>query len=232
MKITGAHRRRLVRRERTLRTAAAFGLCADRPVQRHSERLVRIHAAADLLDHSLGPSRVALVTGPSGSGKSTLLKIFRARCPRVVLVDPAEVDRFSLPLAELTRLSLKEWLGTLARFGLAEADVLLQTPAQLSAGQRYRLALALAASRCALFRAGHIPTITLIADEFGSLLDRPTAQTIAVSLRKWAARQPHVRVVAATAHEDLRLPMWPEVVVEMSEHEAVVKARRPIEQDP
>ena len=58
------------------------------------------------------------------------------------------------------------------------------------------------------------PWSVLLADEFGSTLDRTTASVIAGSVRRWVRRS-RVCFVAATAHDDLLEPLDPDVLVEV-----------------
>ena len=86
--------------------------------------------------------QIVLICGPSGSGKSTLLRRLRWRMRKRI-----ELDRIALPrrpVIELFgRMKLEDALALLSRFGLAEAHIYLLPPQKLSAGQQWRLRLAL-----------------------------------------------------------------------------------------
>lgn len=199
---------------RLLRACAIFGLGVEtapraRAAAPHETTLAAAHAAR--LDHLLRPGERALVTGPSGAGKTTLLRALAAHLRRrgqrpIVLREhePALDDRF---VADALGASLDGTLDALARAGLADAILLTRRVCDLSRGERYRLALAraiLAAERAAYHRTrrAHAECVTLIADEFASLLDRTTARSICLGLARRG--HPRVRLVVATAHEDVR----------------------------
>lgn len=198
-----------------LRACAAFGLGVRRvaePAPRASDALGR---QAGSLDAALGPGEIALLTGPSGSGKSTLLSALRRRLEhegRAVVVAGSPGGR-GRRMRERTVLSLLRGrlegrLSALASAGLGEAMLLARTFGELSEGQRFRLLLAVAMQR------GASPGATLLCDEFASALDRRTARTLAVAVRRWASRH-GVRVVVATAHDDLLDFLDPELLVSL-----------------
>ncbi|HZW07069.1 MAG TPA: ATP-binding cassette domain-containing protein, partial [Phycisphaerales bacterium] len=138
--------------ERTLRTAAALGIDAcggakcDGFANSLSQAALRIHAV-------VAPGQVALIAGPSGAGKSTLLRLL-ARRPHTETARPLRPSQERARVAALCRrMSLGRWSRLLARFGLAEGRVLVPRSGDLSAGERARLELALAAARCETTRA-------------------------------------------------------------------------------
>ncbi|MCE7973809.1 MAG: hypothetical protein DYG92_05690, partial [Leptolyngbya sp. PLA1] len=138
------------------------------------------------------------------SGKSTLLRAAAAHARTLrwrVTAPPwdrpgAAPDR---PVIDLLRGPLAECIASLARAGLGEPALFARTPRELSEGERFRLRLALA-----LHESQSDPSSQplLLIDEFASALDRVTARTLCVCLRRWAARH-RVRVVCATAHDDV-----------------------------
>jgi len=117
---------------------------------------------------------------------------------------------------------MRPWrVATLAAIPLAAALVLgaAEQPASrqaiddaLSEGQRHRLRLAQA---IAVAERRPEPWSVLLADEFGSSLDRTTAEAMARGVRRWVARS-RVCLVAATAHDDLLEPLGPDVLVEVA----------------
>jgi ABC-type ATPase with predicted acetyltransferase domain len=156
------------------------------------------------------PGTITLVTGPSGSGKSSLLRAARAASQPtgVRWLDLDRVRPPDVPLVDaFDGLALNDALDLLARVGLAEAWTWLRTPAELSAGQRWRLRLALGLHRSRR-RKGRT---TFLADEFAALLDRVTACVLARALRR-AVRAP-LSAVVATSHEDLTRALAPDLIV-------------------
>lgn len=198
-----------------LRACAAFGLGVRRVTEPAPPGGRVLDRAAGRLDAALGPGEIALLTGPSGAGKSVLLSALRRRLERagralVVLEPPARRGRRlrERTILSLLRGPLESRLSALASAGLGEAMLLARTADELSEGQHFRLHLALAMQRAASAGA------TLVCDEFASTLDRRTARTLAVALRRWAARH-GVRVVAATAHDDLLDFLDPELLISL-----------------
>jgi ABC-type ATPase with predicted acetyltransferase domain len=105
------------------------------------------------------------------------------------------VDAIDLPFEEALQL--------LALCGLAEAPLLLRTPQELSEGQRYRFALALAAS---------LKPQWIVADEFTAVLDRITAKVIAHNVRRIADRY-GIGFLLATALNDVADDLEPDLLV-------------------
>jgi uncharacterized protein len=202
------HRRRPPISHRARRACAMFGL---QPEVVGRTIVAGCRAAAAEVDRDLRPGQIALVTGPSGSGKSTILRLLAAHLresnQRVIvppspasLPDAALVDQFDQPLDTTLRL--------LARAGLADATVFALHPAELSDGQRWRLALAHAV---AAGERDHDSTIIL--DEFASTLDRLTARCISRTLARWVHASGRARAVCATAHDDLLDSLAPSLLV-------------------
>lgn len=187
-------------RARRLTVAAMFSL-EPRPARAGGALHTAALAAARALDTALQPGAVGHITGPSGAGKSTVLaavaRAVRSRRHRVVVVPPAACflrERRS-PI-ELLRGPLMGDIRLLCAAGLAEAPVWIRPARRLSEGQRWRLALALAWSRA------HSRD-TLIADEFASTLDRDSARSLCVGVRRLARPGTGPRLVLASAHADL-----------------------------
>lgn len=216
---------------KALTARVIFGLWPD-DARKENARRVRdaVHAAARL-DSMLKPGHVALVTGPSGSGKSSLLvqlvRRLRARRRTIVAAENSQEDdttnrrshvlrTMSEPrVVDLFDLPLDETLRVLAMAGLAEATIFTSRPRDLSHGQRHRLRLALAMALVhkETIAASRVRSVTLIVDELASTLDRTTACCVAATLRRWTSMTPGVRVVCATAHDDLAGSLRPDVLV-------------------
>ena len=193
--------------EKVLRARAMFGL-SPRAQGWHARRARRVGPAAAAIDRLLRAGETALITGPSGSGKSTLGRALALRCGTDVIssTDRAE-PRPGLRVLDLFECDLEQAMSFLARAGLAEASVMVARERDLSEGQGARLAISLA-----MEKAGH----TLILDEFGSTLDRPTAAGLCRTVSRWA-RDSGVRVVCITAHDDVLGWLEPAVLAVVGE---------------
>ncbi|RMH10604.1 MAG: GNAT family N-acetyltransferase [Planctomycetota bacterium] len=165
------------------------------------------HDAAHQLRTALAPGQVALLTGPSGSGKSCTLRSLadqlRRRSQRVI-TPPLTFDDSRL-LINVLDLSVERTLAFLAAFGLAEPALAARRICELSEGQQHRVRLALAFHQAQQTRARWV-----LVDEFCSVLDRITAHGVAATIAR-AARCASVRVVCATAHDDLTCHLRPDV---------------------
>ena len=140
---------------------------------------------------------------------------------------PGDANR--RPVIDLMTGPLEQALRLLSAAGLADAFLLLRTPAELSDGQRYRLRLALALDAL-LFggpagiqdgagppAARHGGRCVLVADEFCSTLDRLCARAVAYRVRRLATSH-GITVLAASAHDDLVEDLAPDVLI--VKHEA------------
>lgn len=162
-------------------------------------------------------SHVSDPRGVAPSGQAAGLAGVGHRVPDVFDFDDtalpgggALIDGFPVLEGESEAEALKRILRLLGRCGLHDAFVMLRKPAELSAGQRYRLRLAHTMARV---EAGGAPWPVVLVDELGAALDRPTARAVSRGLRRWATRQ-HVCIVAATTHEDLLEALAPDVLIE------------------
>lgn len=211
---------------RAHRLAAMFGLSLGPDRVERQRREAAALEAARRTDALLRAGEVALITGASGSGKSMTLRALAAVLERIgraaVVVGLGRVS--GRAAIELVGGPVEEAARVLAAAGLADAGALVRPARELSEGQRQRLALAIAMGR-AQRAAGAGAAITLMVDELCAVLDRPTAACVARTLRRWAART-GVRVVAASAHDDLLEPLGPAVlVVTGGEGPALVRRR-------
>lgn len=199
---------------RTARAGAMFGLTP--PFDEYRAVLIeQLKPIARQLNKQLKPGQIALLSGPSGCGKSTLLRIFAgvARRERIVRLDDRSNDRTrrdGTSLVDLFPGNLEGAIRLLTRVGLGEPRLFTRSLSELSDGQRHRARLALALTAIQ-GRGG-----TIVIDEFGSLLDRLGARLLAASVRNvisGSARAVGVRLVAATAHDDLCGDLKPDFVV-------------------
>lgn len=168
-------------------------------------------ARARALDRALTGrpgAQIALVIGPSGSGKTRFLAEFRRvhadRTRRLVVLRPpsgrSTIDAMPGPLPAA--------MAALAAAGLGEAGVLARQPRQLSEGERFRLSLA-----AGLVAAGSGRRVTLLCDEFASVLDRGGAKRLALAVRRAILKHPGVRLICATAHRDIAAWLRPDITI-------------------
>lgn len=147
---------------------------------------------------------IVYITGPSGSGKSVLLGELE-RC--IPASDRVNISEIELPddkaVIDCIDGDFVAVLKLLSIAGLNDVFCMLNQPANLSDGQKYRfrLAVALAAKKRFIF-----------ADEFCSNLDRISAAVISYNIRKFAKRA-GVTFVLASSHEDMLLDLAPDVLV-------------------
>lgn len=195
---------------RTITACAMFGLdaaeAAESPAPVDPAAADRVVSIADS-----DAGRVVFLTGPSGTGKTTLLGAIESRWGDRAVIRP--VRRLpARPIAELSaRDPLEVWLGALARAGLAEARLFARTPGELSEGQRARLGVAMAMRRAE--RASK-PALLLL-DEFGSTLDRMTADALARTTARWARSTPGLLCVCSTARGELARPIDADLTIRL-----------------
>jgi ABC-type ATPase with predicted acetyltransferase domain len=177
--------------------------------ERETEPVPSSAASARAIDAALGPGQLALVTGPSGGGKSTILrevrKILRERGNAATVVNPERLAPGRV--VDALDASLETTLVLLSSCGLADATILERRTGELSAGQRWRLALAVSMRRAQ--RRG--PHATLLVDEFCSTLDRTAAACLCRTLRRWV-RVRSIRAVCATHDDSLMEYLAPSVL--------------------
>ncbi|MBU1260454.1 MAG: AAA family ATPase [Planctomycetes bacterium] len=173
----------------------AFGITVQR---------LKNNAITHSCEIELSGGDICYITGPSGSGKSVLLREFFSNFDndRKINIDdiPLPDDKTTI---DCVQGGFLETLRTLSNAGLTDVFCVLNSPATLSEGQkyRYRIAKALASDKQFIF-----------ADEFCSNLDRVTAAVISHNLRKFAAKTGKVFILASS-HDDLLADLLPEVIV-------------------
>ena len=157
--------------EKVVSVMRMFGVDIDRL----NENAVVHRCCVDLSD-----GQICYITGPSGAGKSVILRSMYDRCDKNerLWLDDIELASDKC-VVDCVDGSVFESLGILAKAGLSDVFAVLNKPALLSDGQkyRYRLARALASGRRVIF-----------ADEFCANLDRITAAVVACNLRQFASR--------------------------------------------
>jgi len=172
-----------------------FGLT----VERLTDRGIRHNCTVEI-----NAGDIVYITGPSGSGKSVLLGELEKSVPASERVNLREIE---LPanktLIDCIEADFVSGLKLLSTAGLNDVFCVLNQPANLSDGEKYRfrLAMALAAGKKFVF-----------ADEFCSELDRITAAVIAYNIQKFT-KQAGVTFILASSHEDTLLDLEPDVLV-------------------
>ena len=182
----------------TEKAAAAmrmFGLSADRLTEGAINHNCQLEIRA---------GDIVYITGPSGAGKSVLLKELMNKVPDEKIIN---LNGIELPvdkmLIDCVKGDFLHSLKVLSLAGLNDIYCVLNTPGNLSDGQKYRfrLAMALAAKKQFIF-----------ADEFCSNLDRVTAAVISHNVRKFADKH-NVTFILASSHDDILVDLAPDVIV-------------------
>ena len=172
-----------------------FGLTAERL----GEGVVSIECRL-----TVKAGEVVYITGPSGCGKSVLLGELEKAVSAADRINLNEVklpaDR---PVVDCIDGDFIEVLRLLSVAGLNDVFCVLNEPANLSDGEkwRFRLATALSAGKRFVF-----------ADEFCANLDRITAAVIAYNVHKFARRN-GVTFILASSHDDILSDLQPDVLV-------------------
>lgn len=187
-------------RQDTISTKAAdvcrmFGVSAERLREGDVTHRCRLDITA---------GNIVYITGPSGAGKTVLLRELEKSIPACERINISEIK---LPadraVIDCFAGDFVQGLRVLSTAGLNDVFCVLNTPANLSDGQKYRfrLAMTIAAGKKFVF-----------ADEFCSSLDRVTAAVISYHLHKLAERD-KVTFVLASSHEDILADLSPDVLV-------------------
>lgn len=172
-----------------------FGLT----VERLSESAVTYKCRLEINDGD-----IVYITGPSGAGKSVLLRELEKAVP---VLERINLDEIELPiekaLVDCIEGDFLSALKLLSTAGLNDVFCVLNQPANLSDGQKYRFRLAAALASGKRF---------IFADEFCTSLDRITAAVIAYNIQRYAKRN-KVTFILASSHEDILLDLAPDVLV-------------------
>lgn len=162
----------------------------------------------DAVEHKcsieLSAGHICYITGASGSGKSVLLREFYKNFSNENKIN---IDDIPLPdgktCVDCFDGGFLDTLRTLSCAGLTDVFCVLNSPANLSEGQKYRYKIAKAVAGDKQF---------IFADEFCSNLDRVTAAVISHNLRKFADKTGKTFILAS-AQDDLLCDLLPEVIV-------------------
>ena len=149
---------------------------------------------------------IVYITGPSGCGKSVLLRELEKSIPhseRINLDDISLCSDRSVIDCIGSESDLLQSLKLLNAAGLNDCLCILNQPAYLSDGQKYRFRLAAALDLGKRF---------IFADEFCANLDRITAAVISYNIHKFA-KQHGVTFILASSHDDLLVDLAPDVLV-------------------
>lgn len=175
---------------RVCEVAECFGLGIDESIEHVILEDYEFDESAD----------VVYITGASGSGKSSLLREVKA----YYNVEDVEFNMDSdSTIVDLVGDDFNEAINLLNIVGLGEAKLFVKKPSELSDGQKYRYQLA-----CMLYHKQPV----LCIDEFTSLLDRTTASVVAYNMQK-CCRRNGIKLIVATAHNDLERFLNPDTVI-------------------
>jgi len=164
-----------------------------------------IHAAS----FNLTAGDICYITGFSGSGKSVLLRELYRQFSAEEKINLNDISTDSdKNILDCFNCSTIEAMRFLAKAGISDAFSLLEKPAALSEGQKYRfkLAKALASEKRVIF-----------ADEFCSSLDRLTAAVTAFKTARFA-RKEGLTLILASSHDDLLADLKPDVIIIKQPH--------------
>ena len=148
---------------------------------------------------------IVYITGPSGAGKSVLLREMQTMAAED---EKIVIEQIALPSDRpaidcIGGKGTIDGLSLLSYAGLSDVFCMLNSPANMSEGQKYRFRLA-----CALASGKKF----VFADEFCSNLDRITAGVIAYNVRRFAKHN-NVTFFLASAHEDILADLQPDVLI-------------------
>jgi ABC-type ATPase with predicted acetyltransferase domain len=153
---------------------------------------------------SVNDGDIIYITGPSGAGKSVLLNELKKQIEPTERIDLLDIEIPSdKTVIDCVEGNVIASMKHLSMAGLNDVFCILNQPANLSDGQkwRFRLAMAMAAKKK-----------YIIADEFCSNLDRITAAVISANIRKHATLTKSIFILASS-HDDTLLDLQPDIIV-------------------
>jgi ABC-type ATPase with predicted acetyltransferase domain len=192
------------RTPRVLEIAEAFGLGLS-----NKEFVV-----FDNLEVEVNPGDVVYITGQSGSGKSLLLRGFKSLMLEggLKVADLSVLTPPDKPVIECLGKNTSHAADLLAKAGISDAWIYIRRPSEISDGQLYRLKLAMLMD---------IDADVWVADEFGAVLDRVTAKSVAFNMQK-VARALGKTLIVATTHTDLREELGPSLTITKRFREKII----------
>jgi energy-coupling factor transporter ATP-binding protein EcfA2 len=151
--------------------------------------LDEIRARYDIKDYVESPVKIPelpregliLIVGTSGSGKTTILRSLAEHKPLTLSPCSSVIENFSTP---------ERGEELLLACGLRSIPTWFREPSTLSNGEYHRFEMAMNIDQ----------GITTI-DEFTSVVDRDTAKSLALSVRKYFDRNPGVLYIASCHHD-------------------------------
>jgi hypothetical protein len=181
--------------EKSKQVMRIFGLNTDQ----FEKQKVKHHCKVKIND-----GNIVYITGPSGAGKSVLMRELRKAIGKN---NSVSIDEIKLAndktVVDCVDGNCLDSLRLLSTVGLNDVYCVLNKPAWLSEGQkwRFRLAMALATKKPFIF-----------ADEFCSNLDRISAAVISFNIRKFANKA-EATFICASAHDDVMADLLPDVII-------------------
>lgn len=193
-----------------LRASAAFGLIPKTINQTQPKQ----DPPSDETFEQILKHRIVFIRGASGSGKSSLIRGLHSKLLKknhkvhTTGSYPIKCDRRTAIIDRLDN-NLQSRVSSLSRAGLAEPSLWALPYSCLSVGQQARFEMVLVMQHAS---KGDV----VIADEFGTPLDRVCAYSFARTIRRWAIEK-GVILICATAHEDMEQMISPEFVIDLDD---------------
>jgi hypothetical protein len=183
---------------RVLEACAAFGLGVRHRAAPTIHRRLPAGIARTL--QAICPGEHIFVSGDSGAGKSTLLgrmaEHLHAQGNAVYRLDFGYLrEHGSSAVIEALDGPIDMVIATLSRAGLAEGPLLVRPIRELSEGQKWRLALAIAMQRAA---SQPRQRAWIVVDECAATLDVLTARCTCAAAGAWCARA-GISIIAAAS---------------------------------